>query len=255
MVERVPARPAGGSTAGLNGDHMLRDVMPRSAKTTTTPDDPPSPKQWEVRAALRALSRAKDGARRNPAEEMIDAAWKLVRDKDDFTIKDLVERSGVALQTFYRHFGSKDELLLAMLEESMEQSMHGMRRVSLPMRNDPVSRLRWLVQKPTLGPFDPVELRLLAWRGRERQRLSQKFPAAVDAVHEPYRRLLMDAIQAACDAGVARSSDVTLDASLIQHLVLTMTHLVHLGGIDRTPEEVAAQVWQLCWGGLGLVDG
>ena len=35
----------------------------------------------------------------------------------DFTVQDIVDRSGLSLRSFYKHFGGKDELLLALFEE------------------------------------------------------------------------------------------------------------------------------------------
>ncbi|WP_138985403.1 helix-turn-helix domain-containing protein, partial [Mycobacterium avium] len=50
----------------------------------------------------------------NQVRLMLDAALRLIREKgDSFTTQELVKEAGVALQTFYRYFATKDELLLA----------------------------------------------------------------------------------------------------------------------------------------------
>ena len=51
---------------------------------------------------------------------MLDAARTLIDAKgDDFTTQELAAEAGVALQTFYRYFSSKDELLLAVIGDAM----------------------------------------------------------------------------------------------------------------------------------------
>jgi AcrR family transcriptional regulator len=175
--------------------------------------------------------------------DIINAAWALVQQDEilDFTVRQVVERADVALQTFYRYFGNKDELLLAMLEESMRAAAE---RLAFPSE-DPVERLRYLVTAPIVMDFDERTQRVTRWRGRERQRLLEFFPDAVEAVYEPYRAAIADAIIAVCKAGRGRCEAPDLDAKLILHLVQEMAHGVHGGGIHDPPDLVAERVWHL----------
>ena len=67
---------------------------------------------------------------------MLDAARTLISAKgDEFTTQDLVTEGGVALQTFYRYFSSKDELLLAVIGDAMVDAAPvggGRRRAARP---------------------------------------------------------------------------------------------------------------------------
>jgi AcrR family transcriptional regulator len=208
------------------------------------------PKQWELRAALRSV-RPADTSSRDFANDIITAAWALVEQDGvlDFTVKQVIERAGVALQTFYRYFGNKDELLLAMFEESMRDA--ATRFVVRRQAKDPVQRLRQLVTQPILMDFDEQAQRVTRWRGRERQRLMEFFPDAVEAVYEPYRSAIAEAIVAVCAAGAGRCESPDLDARLILHLVQEMAHGVHGGGIGDPPKVVAERVWHMIWSGLG----
>ena len=167
---------------------------------------------------------------------------------DDFTVKQVVARANVALQTFYRHFGSKDELLLAMLEETIAEGTRAFLAASA--ESPPVERLRRLVTAPLLLPYDAVHRRMNRWRARERLRLVEVFPDAVEAVFEPYRLALVDAIVAACDAGDASCEDPELTATIVMHLVQTMTHTIHGGGLEANAEAAADGIWRLCWDGI-----
>lgn len=206
------------------------------------------PKQWELRAADR-LARVVDANSRDIASDIIAAAWELVGTFEilDFTVKQVAKHADVALQTLYRYFGSKDELLLAMFEESMYEAA-----VLLDAPKDPpVERLRNIVTRPILDTYDERSQRIIRWRGRERQRLLETFPDAVEAVYEPYRVLVADAIVAVCEAGHASTDAPDLDAALILHFVQTMAHAVHGGGLNERPEAVAEHVWRMCWAGIG----
>ena len=205
------------------------------------------PKQWEQRAASRSGARSGDTGR-DFAMDIINAAWALVQQDEilDFTVRQVVERADVALQTFYRYFGNKDELLLAMLEESMRAAAE---RLAFPSE-DPVERLRYLVTDPIVMDFDERTQRVTRWRGRERQRLLEFFPDAVEAVYEPYRAAIAEAIIAVCKAGRGSCEAPDLDAKLILHLVQEMAHGVHGGGIHDPPDLVAGRVWHLVSAGL-----
>ncbi|WP_445155143.1 TetR/AcrR family transcriptional regulator [Arthrobacter sp. Hor0625] len=56
-------------------------------------------------------------------ERILDVAYELFsrRGVRDVGINELISRSGVAKASFYRHFGSKDELVLAFLERRDRQ--------------------------------------------------------------------------------------------------------------------------------------
>lgn len=71
-----------------------------------------------------AVSRSVDPAREAAearVQTFLDTALELMQSPggEDFTIKKLVERSGLSLRSFYHHFAGKYELLVAVFEESI----------------------------------------------------------------------------------------------------------------------------------------
>ena len=51
-----------------------------------------------------------------PRSKILTAGRQLIMTKGSgFTTQDVIQEAGVALQTFYRYFGSKDQLLLALI--------------------------------------------------------------------------------------------------------------------------------------------
>jgi AcrR family transcriptional regulator len=59
----------------------------------------------------------------SPADRIMAVAYQLfsTRGVRDVGVNELIERSGVAKATFYRHFPSKDSLVLAFLEQRDKQ--------------------------------------------------------------------------------------------------------------------------------------
>ena len=44
--------------------------------------------------------------------------------RTDFTVLEVVERSKTSLRSFYQHFATKDELLLALIDKIMSESTY-----------------------------------------------------------------------------------------------------------------------------------
>ncbi len=74
---------------------------------------------WPARAAARAGVDERPRRRTSePARLIVEAAQRLVSEKgSSFTIQGLAREAGFSLQTFYRYFAGKEELLLAVIEQ------------------------------------------------------------------------------------------------------------------------------------------
>jgi AcrR family transcriptional regulator len=75
---------------------------------------------WREQAVARSLDPARARAEKR-VQRFLDAALALMSDSDnkDFTVQQVVERSGQSLRSFYQYFAGKYELLLALFEESV----------------------------------------------------------------------------------------------------------------------------------------
>jgi AcrR family transcriptional regulator len=60
-------------------------------------------------------------------QRILDTAYELFSHRaiHDVGVDELIERAGVAKATLYRHFSSKDELVLAFLEQREQRWTHG----------------------------------------------------------------------------------------------------------------------------------
>ena len=85
-----------------------------------TPD--PLPTRLVDRAVQRSLA-GRAEAYADEVQRIVEATYRVVERTGslDPTVRDILEESGLSTQTFYRHFRSKDELLVALLDDGRRQ--------------------------------------------------------------------------------------------------------------------------------------
>lgn len=117
--------------------------MARNQPTAEAPSDQSG--TWREMAVARSLDPARARAEKR-VQRFLDAAVELMQSDSgkDFTVQDVVERSGQSLRSFYQYFAGKHELLLALFEEAvrttaeqLEQAIEGV--------DDPLERLHVFV--------------------------------------------------------------------------------------------------------------
>jgi AcrR family transcriptional regulator len=79
-------------------------------------------------------------------QRIVDAAIELTGDgrRDEFTLQDVVDRSGLSLRTIYQYFAGKHGILVAIFEESLRSTVEHLRD-RVEEVQDPVGRLRLFV--------------------------------------------------------------------------------------------------------------
>src|SRR5215470_1866864 len=174
---------------------------------------------WRERAVSRSLNAARSRAEKR-VQRFLDAAFSLMDEKGstDFTIQEVIDRSKQSLRGFYQYFDGKDELLLALFEETVRESMEDLRAV-VDAETEPLARLRAFVVR--LHEWcDPAEPRK---RGTHNRRpiaefsvqLSVTHPDRIRAAMGPQTQMLRDLIDTAVAAGVLTTSDSRRATTLI----------------------------------------
>src|SRR5262245_25706441 len=167
---------------------------------------------WRQRAVPKSLSAARSRAEQR-VQRLLDAAFALIHESGttQFTIQEVVDRSKQSLRGFYQYFESKDELLFALLEETIRESLKDLRE-AVESESKPIDRLR------------AFTIRLHEWcepLGTRRKRgahnrvpisefslqLALKDPDRLTAAMLPISRMLLDAIKAAVAAGSLKATD------------------------------------------------
>jgi AcrR family transcriptional regulator len=88
--------------------------------------------------ALRALA-GRYEAYSNEVRRLLDAAFAVMRRTGSVSprVSEIVREAGLSNQAFYRHFASKDELLVAVLEDGLQQLVdyleHMMAKADTPL--------------------------------------------------------------------------------------------------------------------------
>src|SRR4051812_42789338 len=97
---------------------------------------------WRARAVSRSVDAARSRAEQR-LQRFLDAAFELVDEKGstEFTIQELVDRSKQSLRAFYEYFDGKDELVLAMFEETVHEAVDDIRQ-AVEAETDPLARQR-----------------------------------------------------------------------------------------------------------------
>ena len=213
--------------------------------------DRPAPgdaSDWRSRVIERSLARSAASVRARgigPASRVVAAAIEISKEtgRTTFSIQEVVERADVAVQTFYRYFGSKDALHLAMLEETI-RSRTTIVSASIEEIDDPIERLRAIVTDPFVQ-FEEVGSGMPSVVVREHYRLLELFPAEMERTVGLYTDLVSSALGAAHRAGLVSSTDIGADADLITHVVLSMYHRLRLGAVDDA-RAAGEHCWDFC---------
>jgi AcrR family transcriptional regulator len=161
----------------------------------------------------------------------------------NFTTQELIKEAGIALQTFYRYFPAKDYLLLAVIEDVIDENCAVFRDEAQKLP-DPVDRLRYYVtatvralEVPGSGP---------SFITSEHFRLQTGYPAEVSRATQPFTDLLVEQINEAVAMGRLSSPDPEYSAWLITQLSMAVFHHYDCAGLDEPIGQIADKVWAFC---------
>ncbi|MGE2713687.1 TetR/AcrR family transcriptional regulator [Mycolicibacterium litorale] len=148
--------------------------------------------------------------------------------RTDFTVLEVVERSRTSLRSFYQHFSTKDELLLALIERIMAESARHW-RADTDCLPGPAA-LRALIDRICVPPGSDAQDRVNRGLTSYNDRLAETMPQQYATVLAPLHALIADIIRRGVADGDFRG-DIDLDATsaLIMQLVLGAMRLRVLG--------------------------
>ncbi len=197
---------------------------------------------WRTRALSRSLGTVTERSLER-AERFVGAARELVEKTErlEFTVQEVVARSGLSLRSFYQHFESKEDLLLALFEELVRDAAARASK-RLVRIGEPEARLRFLVER-----FYSGRGALAAPTSAEIQGLAEARPEDLRAALEPLVSLFAEVIAGAQAAGVARAGDPREHALHLLLVVMmhTQTRAQGLMGGDW-PTLTREQLWGYC---------
>jgi AcrR family transcriptional regulator len=174
--------------------------------------------------------------------------------RTDFTVQEIVERSGMSLRAFYQHFGSKDELLLALFEEAIRAYITQL-RADVERHSDPAARLETLVA----GLFRAVELsaapgtRALTLYHLQ---LAEAHPNEFAHALAPQMDLVLEIVEAGVAEGRFRTDiEAPRLAMMVMQCLVSSIQMnvlgIHLTGVEVTADQLSA----FCVAALKSPDG
>jgi AcrR family transcriptional regulator len=237
---------------------MARNRPATEARATDRPGT------WRELAVARSLDPARARAEQR-VQRFLDAALDLMHNASgkDFTVQDVVERSGQSLRSFYQYFAGKHELLLALLEESVRSTAGHLQEV-VDQVDDPRERLhRFVVEHYLLcrpaprtrsarksGPA-PVAMAEFG------QKLLTEHPREAARAFVPVVSLFERLLDDAAAAGAIRSgmNHRRVAGALLQAIMFN-AFAATISGSSIGPDghEEAEELWDLLVHGIGTAD-
>jgi AcrR family transcriptional regulator len=215
---------------------------------------------WREQAVARSLDSARARAEHR-VQRFIDAALELMSNSPsgkDFTVQDILAASGQSLRAFYQYFGGKQELLLAVFEESVRSTAEDLRE---RMGDEPSSLERlhrfvieyyWLCN-PTARTTGKRKKRSFALAEFAQQLMTTR-PAEATRVYAPIVSLFEDVLEDAMETGVVRGelsrrrlAGVILEAVMFNAFSTTISG----SSAERDGRDPAEELWDLVLHGIG----
>ena len=217
-----------------------------------------APTTWRDLAVARSLDPARARAEKR-VQRFLDAALELMSSSEssDFTVQQVVERSGQSLRSFYQYFAGKYELLLALFEESVRSTAEHLEEL-VDQQDDPLERLHVFVVEhhricqpapksksykkglaPAMAPFA--------------QQLLTEHPKEASHAFVPMMALLERIFDDAAAAGAIRKGiDNRRMAGVVLQTVMFNAFATTISGIPvRADTEAGEELWGMILQGIG----
>src|SRR5882757_4452256 len=110
-----------------------------------------APARWEERAANRVLETGRDQILER-SRKIVDAAYELLEEEglEGLTIRAVLKRTGLSRRAFYERFEGKDDLVLAVFEQTLLRAATHLSEL-VKTTADPMERLRVIVTSIVFG--------------------------------------------------------------------------------------------------------
>ena len=219
-----------------------------------------------VRRRDLAVARSLDSARvrsEGRVQRFLDAGFELLASAEsgrDFTVQEVVDRSGQSLRSFYQYFAGKHELLLALFDEAIRSTAERLED-QLVKERTPLERLHRFV-------LEYYRMCLPAPKGRASK--NNPTPVLAEFCHQlltahqeeasrafvPLVALLEKTLADAVEAGAVRSSYAGEDVagSILSTIMFNAAYASTISGTESHDSARAAdEMWEFL--ARGIVTG
>jgi AcrR family transcriptional regulator len=187
------------------------------------------------RAALRSLA-GRRLAYEAEIERLLDAAFALIQQTGELEprVGEIVREAGLSNQAFYRHFRSKHELLVAVLDRGVEL-LAGYLAHRMEAAATGSARVRAWLEGLLAQALDPDAADATRPFALARARLAELYPEEVAESERRVTALVERALREAIAAGEFPGAAPERDAESLYHLAMgwVQARLVSGAGADR----------------------
>ena len=237
----------------MNNDTENTDTVAENAGTSieNADTDLSALSSWEQRMLERSLDNARVQALARSGE-FVHAALALLEEEGsvEFTVQDVVRRSGGSLRRFYQLFSSKDDLVLALFEELITQLVEHI-IVTVQAGDTPLDKLELCVR--TLWDFvrgqDAPPAKITRSMAALHHQLAATRPDGLRLAWDTLRQLVMGIIADGVADGSIRSD---IEVEELADLFFETTLAAHLSSLRRGGAAHARfeGLWGFCLGAL-----
>jgi AcrR family transcriptional regulator len=174
--------------------------------------------------AARSVERAlapRQAVYREEVERMVRAGVRVMQRHGDFDprVGEVVREAGLSNQVFYRHFRSKDEFLLAVLDDGVRELV-GYLEHRTASGASPRKRVRRWLKGILAQAQDPEAAAATRPFVIPQARLAERFPEEIDASIRRLIAPLEAAIAEGAESGELVSADPARDARMLYDIAL-----------------------------------
>jgi AcrR family transcriptional regulator len=177
---------------------------------------------------------------------LVDVATGILRDAGarGLTVHEVLARAGLGTRAFYRHFESKDQLLVAVFAAAARAEADRL-QLRMSLSDDPVDAVvAWVEGRLDLAFDDEVQSDL-QHVSREAQTVNAAAPDTMAEVHAAMLMPLVEAVARGLASGVFPAADPVADARSIDAVTWSCIERQWSAG-DQTREEAQREVLSFC---------
>lgn len=177
-----------------------------------------------------AAATTDDAAADLRTDRLMKAALAILGEtgRTDFTVAQVVERAKTSLRAFYQRFGTKDELLLALIESIMVESTGRWRAETDGLA--PTDALRYLIERISAPAESSTQHGINRGLTNYNEQLADAYPREYAQVLSPIHRLISDILSRGMSTGEFRADlDVDATAAIVMQTALGALRLRSLG--------------------------
>lgn len=208
---------------------------------------------WRSRTVERSLQTARARAVKR-GSRYITAAQELLAqtNRPDFTLQEIVDHSRSSMRTFYLHFASKDDLLLAVLEEEIGAFVDmAQKGIKASKSTGSLDKVRIVIETmlseiSSDSPHGRVSRALAIYY----MRLFETNPEELSLAIQPLYELVHKIVEAGVvDGDIRTDIEAAKLAELVMRLIVSVAQSQVLGNQTGNPID-ANDAWQFCFFGL-----